>query len=96
MANDKLPDVELKMLNGRPTVHIDGKPNPFNTYHNFGLKKIKHTMAWFATVPMDVYYIAPDRLPDDYNSSRFWVGDKVSSTPLVKNPMVFYGLQDQA
>ena len=70
MANNKLPDVELKMLNGRPTVHIDGKPNPFNTYHNFGLKKIKHTMAWFATVPMDVYYIAPDRLPDDYNYRR--------------------------
>ena len=70
MANNKLPDVELKMLNGRPTVHIDGKPDPFNTYHNFGLKKIKHTMAWFATVPMDVYYIAPDRLPQQYPSCQ--------------------------
>ena len=96
MANKKLPDVELKMRHGRPTVHIDGKPNACTTYHNFGQKSLQHTMAWFAKIPMDVYYITPARLPGEYNSSRFWVGDKVSSTPLVETSEEMYILEDQA
>ncbi|MBN1290562.1 MAG: hypothetical protein JXB48_01895, partial [Candidatus Latescibacteria bacterium] len=95
-TNPKLPDVEIRQLNGRPTVFIGGKPNALATYSNFGQARLKDAMNFFADIGMDAYHLEVARLPIDYNSSRFWVGDTIDSRPLLDVPDDFFGLDEQA
>ena len=36
LGAERLPDVEIRLHNGRPNVFIDGAPNALTTYSNFG------------------------------------------------------------
>ena len=92
----KLPDIEIKVHNGRPTVFIDGTPNALTTYSNFGQKRLEDAMKFFTDIDMEVYHISVARIPGDYNSNRFWDGDTIDSIPVREVPDDFYGLDEQA
>ncbi|MDA0337193.1 MAG: hypothetical protein O2782_18680 [bacterium] len=93
---ERLPDVEIRLHNGRPTVFIDGTANALTTYSNFGQKNLEDAMAFFAAINMDVYHISVARIPGDYDSNRFWEGDTIDSQPVREVPDDFYGLDEQA
>jgi hypothetical protein len=95
-STKKLPDVEVKVLNGRPTVFVDGKPAALPTYSNFGQKRLEEQMKFFMNIGMDMYHLEVARLPNDYNSSRFWFGDTIDKKPVVKAPDDLYDVDEQA
>jgi hypothetical protein len=92
----RLPDVEVLMHNGRPTVFVDSKPTALPAYSTFGQNRLKKEMQFFMEIGMDMYHLEVARLPFDYNSSRFWVGDVIDKKPLLKVPEDFYGVDEQA
>lgn len=95
-AQKNLPQVEVRPHNGRPTVFVDDKPYALPTYSNFGQERLKDTMRFFMDIGMDMYHLEVARLPSDYNSSRFWVGDDIDKTPLVKAPEGHFDVDEQA
>lgn len=92
----KLPDVEVKMHNGRPTVFVGGKPTALPTYSTFGQKSLKDAMRFFIDIGMDAYHLSIASLPNDYFGTRFWVGDTIDKKPLVKVPDDFFDMDEQA
>ena len=97
LAQKKLPDVEVKMFNGRPTVFIDGKPDALPGYSPGSTKEYYDKyMHLFYKHKMGVYPIWIDRLSSDYNSTRWWIGETVSEKPLVEQPSSVFTLDDQA
>jgi hypothetical protein len=95
-AQRKLPDVEVKMHNGRPTVFVGGKPTALATYSNFGQSYLKDTMKFFMNIGMDMYHLQIANLPTDYNGSRFWVGDTIDKKPLMESSDKIYDVDEQA
>lgn len=95
-AQRRLPDAEVRMHNGRPTVFVDGKPTALPAYSNFGQSNLKDAMRFFMKIGMDLYHLELERLPFDYNSSRFWVGDGIDKKPLLETPKDVFDLDEQA
>ncbi|HOF86622.1 MAG TPA: hypothetical protein PLZ36_00780 [Armatimonadota bacterium] len=91
------PSVEVKVHNGRPTVFIDGVPNALPGYSPMAWDKpyTDRQLPRFAAHTMGVYYICPPVVRGDFFGTQFWVGDEVSSTPLVKlHPNDYQGIDD--
>ncbi|MFC1529045.1 hypothetical protein ACFL5B_03975 [Candidatus Latescibacterota bacterium] len=92
----KLPDVEVRMHNGRPTSFIDGNPHALAGYSPAKNRPFYDKyMPLFYKHGMGVYLIWIGRLPEDYYGTLFWVGDRVDSIPLAKVPPDFFGLDAQ-
>lgn len=94
-GKDKPPDVEVKMLNGRPTVFIDGTPDALPGYspgsdHAFYNKY----MPLFYKHKMGVYLIWIDGWGAGYEN-RWWVGDTVSDKPLFVHPPAVFTFENQ-
>jgi hypothetical protein len=97
IAQTKYPVVEVKDCNGRPTVYIDGVPNALPGYSPMAWDKpyTDRQLPRFAPHKMGVYYICPPVADGDFFGTQFWVGDQVSSTPLIKlNPRGYQGIDD--
>ena len=73
--------VEIRPHRGRPAVFIDGEPHPLAGYNYH-----PDHVGLFSEHKMGVYLIGPTSNPNDYRGTRFWVGDEVSSEPLVEYP----------
>lgn len=90
----KLPDAEVKMYNGRPTIHIDGKPvvlpgySPGNSKHYYD--KYMHL---FYEKKMGMYLIWIDGWGP--GSKLFWDGDTISDTPMRTLPPDAFTLENQ-
>lgn len=92
----KLPDVEVKMYNGKPTVFIDGKPNALAGYSPGSTRQFYDTyMPLFYKHKMGVYLIWMGHLSYDPWGSRFWHGDSISSSPVVQVPPDYFDLDQQ-
>ena len=55
----KLPDVQVRPFNGRPTVFINGEPNALPGYSTFGRSAWDNDLPLFYRHDMGVYFIAP-------------------------------------
>ena len=89
-AQNKLPDVEVKMRNGRPTVFIDGKADALPGYSP-GTDRAFYDkyMPLFYKHKMGVYPIWIEGWGVS-GENRWWAGDRVSATPFfVPQPTVF-------
>jgi hypothetical protein len=96
-AQRKLPEVEVRMHNGRPTVFIDGMPDALPGYSPGATRQYyEKYMSLFYAHRMGVYPVWIDRLTSDYNSTRWWMGETVSAKPLVEQPPTVFTLDDQA
>lgn len=92
----RLPDVEVRMHNGRPTIFVGNKPTALATYSNFGQSHLKDAMRFFTNIGMDAYHVAIARPLPDYWSTRFWVGDSIDKKPLLSGDKDFFGIDEQA
>ncbi|MHB9028403.1 MAG: hypothetical protein ACYC9O_06510, partial [Candidatus Latescibacterota bacterium] len=96
-AQQRGPDVEVSMYKGKPVVFLDGKPDALPGYSPGPTKEYYDKyMHLFYQHKMGVYPVWIDRLPEDYNSTRWWLEDKVSAIPLVKTSEKVFSLDDQA
>lgn len=81
---------------GRPVVFIDGEPRTLATYNpmNLGRRGFEQTARGFAPNQPDAYIVAISRArrQPGWWSTRFWVGDEVSSEPLAD---AVYSVDDQ-
>ncbi len=75
------PAVEIRPHLGRPAVFINGQPHALAGY-NFHQDHLR----LFAAHGMGLYLIGPPSNPGDSPGTRFWVGDEISSQPLVEAP----------
>ena len=92
MASSSLkPHVDIRPHQGRPTVFIDDEPHPLAGY-NFRREHV----PLFSKHGMGVYLIGPPSIPGDYRCTGFWVGDEISSEPLVEFPPNVFTLDQQA
>jgi hypothetical protein len=89
----KLPDVEVKQFNGRPTVFIDGKPDALPGYCPWYTEDFyaKYTPLLFQH-KFSVYHIDIRTLPDSY---ELWSGDRIDKKPVVDLPTDFFSLDRQ-
>ena len=71
-ANKKLPDAEIRLHNGRPTIFIDGNPVFLPGYN---------VTTEFSKYGSGVHYFW---IPGTTSETPFWVGDKISSTPITE------------
>ncbi len=95
-AQKRGPDVEVRMLNGRPTIYIGGKPDALPGYSPGTTKEYYDKyMHLFYAHKMGVYPIWIDGWGVS-ESSRWWSGDKVSDTPFFEHPSTVFTLDDQA
>ena len=90
-----LPDVEVRMLNGRPTVYINGKPNALPGYSP-GTDQAFYNkyMPLFYKHKMGVYLVWIDGWGASAEN-RWWVGDTVSENPLFVHPSTVLTLENQ-
>jgi hypothetical protein len=89
--------VEVRVLNGRPTPYVDGQPLALTGYSPMAWDKpyTDRQLPRFAPHRMGVYYICPPVVNGDFFGTQFWVGDQVSSTPLVTlAPNGYQGIDD--
>ena len=96
-AERNLPDVQVRMHNGKPTVFIDGEPDALPGYCSFYTPNFfERYMPPLYEHNISLFHIAYRALPDDRCSSLFWVGDKIDSVPVVEVPPDFFGMDRQA
>ncbi|MHB9028404.1 MAG: hypothetical protein ACYC9O_06515 [Candidatus Latescibacterota bacterium] len=92
-AERRLPDVEVKQYNGRPTVFIDGKPDALPGYCPWYTAEFyeKYTPRLFPD-GFGVYHLDIRSLPNDH---ELWSGDRIDKVPVVKTPPDFFSLDRQ-
>ena len=79
----KLPDVVIRMYNGRPTVFIDGRPDALPGYCPWYTKPFfEKFMAPLYRHDLGVYLLDLESVTGDNWGSRFWKGDTITSEPL--------------
>ncbi len=88
------PTVEVRDLNGRPTVYIDGKPDALPGYSPMGWDPAAYRkqLPRFAQYKMGVYFVSPPRL---FASDIYWNGDAITATPQPTKPPVDDKLIDE-
>ncbi|MHC4886951.1 MAG: hypothetical protein ACYTGH_17890 [Planctomycetota bacterium] len=73
----RLPVVEVKHHNGRPTLFVDGTPKwrPDN---------FEKTTPWFCEIGMSIYFVAYSSPSEEHRwgEQLFWRGDEISDEPL--------------
>jgi len=89
-------DGTYKVINGRPTVMVDGVPSELASYSPVGARRMalmKLQSGRFFSHHMGAYLVEfpGGKVPGDFNGNALWAGDQVSSTPVV-GPM--YSLDD--
>ena len=90
-----MPDVEVRMHNGRPTIFVDGQPDAMPGYSpGSGRDFYDHYMPLFYAHRMGVYPIWVDGWGTSAEN-RWWIGDTVSSTPLFVQPPTVFTLEQQ-
>ena len=95
-AQQRGPDVEVKMFKGRPTVYIGGNPGVLPGYSPGGTKEYyEKYMPLFYRHKMGVYPIWIDGWGTG-DTNRWWVGENVSEKPLFSPPASEFLLDDQA
>jgi len=94
-AQGHLPDVEVKMYNGRPAIFIDGAPEALPGYSPGATKDYYDKyMHLFYAHKMGVYPVWIDGWGTS-DSNRWWSGDTISDKPLVTPPESAFLLDDQ-
>ena len=79
--------VEVKLHNGRPTLHINGEPNPLPTYSPVAWSRPHFTKAvpYFTKHPMAAYFLCfPGVRGQGWAGTQFWDGDNISNKPLIE------------
>ena len=87
-TNSVRHEVLVAPYNGRPTVFIDGKPNPLVAYSPVAGRRMelfkKQTQRFFSH-KMGAYFVSiPSAKKGEWGDGPFWVGDEVGSEPLVE------------
>lgn len=86
------PDVEVRSLNGRPTVFIAGKPDALPAYSGRSWHREGFVVEAprFAPHHMGVYLISPGTMrgPNEWGVTPFWLGDRIESAPISDVPDV--------
>jgi hypothetical protein len=77
-----LPDVEIRVYNGRPTFYINGKPDALPGFNTFGKAAFDRSMTLAYPQKFGAYFIQPQ-------TRRFWSGDTVMSEPAGESPNLF-------
>jgi len=96
-ADQKLPDVQVHMYKGKPTVFINEKPNALAAYCPYYIESFyEKYMPVIFELGYDLYFIDPRSLPQDYHTTRFWVGVKIDSKPVVEVAENHFSLDKQA
>lgn len=78
----------VAMHNGRPTLFINGRPDPLPSYsppaHFWDTRLVQRTTPRFAQHPLGAYFLCIPRAKDsdDFFLTPFWDGDRISGTPL--------------
>ncbi len=94
----KLPDVEVSLIKGRPVVLIDGVPNAlpaFSPITYAGKSSFEKSMPYFCKHQMGAYFI--NCAIGGWFDTRFWIGDEISDTvPLATGPAYDYDLEQIA
>ena len=94
-AQQKPPDVEVRAHNGRPTVFINGTPTALPGFNTFGKAAFDRSMTLAYQTKFWVYFISPQVIIQ-WPETRFWVGDRINTSPVeVKNANIF-DLDEQA
>ena len=84
-AADPLPNAEVRVINGRPTIVVDGKALPSTGHVSMvGKKETVRQFQDFCKHRMGIYHVAPPQIPGEQFDTPFWVGDQVSATPIVE------------
>jgi hypothetical protein len=90
-----VPDVEVGMHNGRPTVFIDGRPDALPGYSPGSSREFyDQYMPLFYAHGMGVYLVWVEGWGVS-GECRWWSGDTVSATPLFAPPATVFTLDDQ-
>jgi hypothetical protein len=80
--------VELARHNGRPTLFIDGQPDGLPVYcpapNVPSLAVLERTSQRFFQHQMGAYMLSIPRAPGGHWQFQFWVGDEISSVPLLE------------
>ena len=90
-----LPEVEVRPHNGRPTVFINGRPDALPGFNTFGKQAFERSMSLAYPANFSVYFISP-QVTDKWPETRFWIGDRIDSKPLVPGPPDLFDLDEQA
>ena len=79
--------IEIQLRQGRPTVCLDGQPLALTAYSPVSGRRLplfKEQTARFFPHSLAVYLITvPPAVSPDYSATPFWVGDQISTTPLL-------------
>lgn len=88
MNSPRLPEVEIKSRNGRPTLFVDGAPRAMPTYSPTGWRpdNFERTTPWFCDVGMGIYFVSYSRPigAEKWGEQLFWRGDAIAEEPLWK------------
>ncbi len=81
-------EVEVRIHLGRPTVFVDGQPNPMVGYCPIGWSRthFERGMARFYPHKMSYYQIMLPTTHQELGQTPYWVGDKISTDPLIGEP----------
>ena len=93
-AQRKLPDIEVRMHNGRPTVFIGGIPNALPGFNTFGKEPFDRSMTLAYPNKYGAYFISPQSY-GNWPGTRFWVGDRIEAEPVNMEGEIF-DLDEQA
>ena len=79
--------VEVKLHNGRPTLHINGQPNPLPTYSPVAWSRphFETAVPFFTKHGMGAYFLCfPGVSGQGWGGTQFWDGDTISNKPLLE------------
>lgn len=94
-GQQRLPNVEVKMHKGRPTVFVDGMPKSLSGYNTFHRPAFQTSMPAFYKHDIAVYFIAPGSVRGDSRGNEFWRGDKLGGG-LVQPGEDVFSIDEQA
>jgi len=77
-------DATVQQYLGRPVLHVDGRPIPFNAYSPTRRELFFDQTRRFFDHDTRVFFInVPRAKSDDFGAGPFWVGDQVSDRPML-------------
>ena len=82
-------EIRVDQFKGRPTVFVDGQPQALPAYSPVGPRRLelfKQQSSRFFEHGMGAYFVTtPSAKIDDFFATPFWVGDTISSLPLIES-----------
>jgi hypothetical protein len=95
LAAQPLPEVDVRPYKGRPTVYINGVPDALPGFNTFGRQPFERSMTLAYPTGFSVYFITP-QVAGEWPETRFWIGDRIESTPIVAGGKDLFDLDQQA